>query len=112
MLRSLDRRVLARCCHALSDETRVKILGRLSAGERCVCELTAALTTAQPRLSFHLKTLKDAGLVNDRRDGRWVYYSINHEALAEVRALLKRVTAPMQGAPFQPGTRRALPVLT
>ncbi len=95
-LSSLDRRVLARCCHALSDETRVKILDRLSAGERCVCELTAALAAAQPRLSFHLKTLKDAGLVHDRRDGRWVYYSLNQEALAEMRRLVDHVSAPAQ----------------
>jgi ArsR family transcriptional regulator len=95
-LTSLDRRVVARCCHALSDETRVKILDRLSTGERCVCELTAALAAAQPRLSFHLKTLKDAGLINDRREGRWVYYSINQEALAEVHELLERLAAPVR----------------
>ncbi|MBI2073165.1 MAG: helix-turn-helix transcriptional regulator, partial [Gemmatimonadetes bacterium] len=79
-----DRRRLARCCHALSDETRLRILERLSAGERCVCELTAALGAGQSRLSFHLKTLRDAGLVRDRRDGRWMYYAIDPEAVAEV----------------------------
>jgi ArsR family transcriptional regulator len=97
-----ERKALARRCHALSDETRLKILDRLSGGERCVCELTAVLGAAQPRLSFHLKTLKDAGLVRDRPDGRWVYYSLNPEALAEARALLERLTA----AP-----RRPLPVV-
>ena len=48
----------------------------LRAGERCVCDLTAALDAGQSRLSFHLKTLKDAGLVQDRREGRWAYYSL------------------------------------
>src|SRR3990172_3090915 len=91
-----DRRRLARCCHALSDYTRLRILERLSAGERCVCELTAALGAGQSRLSFHLKTLKDAGLVRDRRDGRWMYYSVNPEALAEVGRLLGRVAAQPQ----------------
>jgi ArsR family transcriptional regulator, arsenate/arsenite/antimonite-responsive transcriptional repressor len=45
-------------------------------GERCVCDLTAALATGQSRLSFHLKALKDAGVVQDRRAGRWSYYSL------------------------------------
>lgn len=101
-LSSLDRRVLARCCHALSDQTRLQILDRLSAGERCVCELTAAVGAAQPRLSFHLKTLKDAALVNDRPEGRWVYYSIDPQGFSQMRALLQRLTAP---------ERRSLPVL-
>lgn len=88
-----ERRRLAQCCHALSDDTRVRILERLAAGERCVCELTAAVGAAQPRLSFHLKALKDAGLVRGRPDGRWTYYSVNREALADARALLERLTA-------------------
>ncbi len=89
-----DRQILATCCHALSDEMRLRILDRLSAGERCVCELTGALRAGQSRLSFHLKTLKDAGLVRDRPDGRWVYYSLNAEGLAEMQALLERLTTP------------------
>lgn len=67
---------LARVFHALSDETRLCILGMLRDGERCVCDLTEALVSGQSRLSFHLKTLKDAGLVQDRREGRWSYYSL------------------------------------
>jgi ArsR family transcriptional regulator len=67
--------------HALSDETRLQLLELLREGEQCVCDLTDALGAAQSRLSFHLKTLKDAGLVTDRREGRWVYYALNPEAL-------------------------------
>src|SRR5512143_1783593 len=67
---------LAQVFHALSDETRLCLIALLQPGERCVCELTDALGAAQSRLSFHLKTLKDAGLVQDRREGRWVYYSL------------------------------------
>ena len=74
----------ARLFHALSDGTRLSILQRLRFGERCVCDLTDALDAAQSRLSFHLKVLKDAGLVTDRRDGRWMYYTLNADALAEV----------------------------
>jgi ArsR family transcriptional regulator, arsenate/arsenite/antimonite-responsive transcriptional repressor len=85
----------ARLFHALSDETRLSILQRLRFGERCVCDLTDALDAAQSRLSFHLKVLKDAGLVTDRKDGRWMYYTLNTEALAEVSDVVEALaTAP------------------
>ena len=70
--------------HALSDETRLGILEMLRDGERCVCDLQGDLEAAQSRLSFHLKVLREAGLVTDRKEGRWSYYSIVPEALAEV----------------------------
>ncbi len=76
---SLSR--LARVFHALSDETRLCVVAMLRDGERCVCDLTAALGAGQSRLSFHLKTLKDAGVVQDRREGRWAYYSLVPGAL-------------------------------
>jgi ArsR family transcriptional regulator len=82
---------LARLFHALSDETRLRIVAKLLSGEQCVCYLADALDAGQSRLSFHLKTLKEAGLVNDRKDGRWVHYALNHEALSEIGALLDAV---------------------
>ena len=74
--------------HALSDETRLAIVQRLRGGERCVCDLTDLLDAAQSRLSFHMKVLKDAGLVTDRREGRWIHYSLNREAFSELQELL------------------------
>jgi ArsR family transcriptional regulator len=85
---SLDTTQAARWFHALSDETRLEIVERLIGGERCVCELTDLMDAAQSRLSFHLKTLKDADLVSDRREGRWVYYTLNRETLDEIETLL------------------------
>jgi len=73
---------------ALSDPLRLRILDRLRGGERCVCELTDALDAGQSLLSFHLKTLKDAGLVTDRRDGRWMHYALDVEALGEIDAFM------------------------
>ena len=70
--------------HALSDETRLRIIDLLRGGERCVCELTDALDAAQSRLSFHLKVLKDAKLVTDRREGRWAYYALDTEAFTQL----------------------------
>jgi ArsR family transcriptional regulator len=74
----------ARLFHALSDETRLEIVRMLRHGERCVCELTDALDAAQSRLSFHLRILKEAGLVTDRREGRWVYYALQASALSRM----------------------------
>ena len=75
---------LATVFHALSDETRLAIVKRLAGGERCVCDLQDLLDAAQSRLSYHLKTLKDAGLISDRKDGRWVHYSLVAGALESV----------------------------
>jgi len=74
----------ARWFHALADETRLQIIERLCGGEQCVCDLTDFLQTGQSRLSFHLKTLKEAGILLDRREGRWVYYSINPDVLDDM----------------------------
>ncbi len=74
--------------HALSDETRLEIIELLRRGERCVCELTDSLDAAQSRLSFHLRVLKDAGIVRDRKDGRWVYYELEPDVFEEMQALI------------------------
>ena len=84
-----DRHSASRVFHALSDETRLEIVSMLGDGERCVCELMSALDAAQSRLSFHLKVLKDAGIVLDRREGRWVYYSLNKESFDEATGFIK-----------------------
>src|SRR5687767_8792746 len=75
--------------HALSDPTRLELIQRLAGGEQCVCDLTDSFKTGQSRLSFHLKVLKDAGLVIDRREGRWVYYSLNRAGIEELEDLVK-----------------------
>src|SRR5688572_25361749 len=85
----------ARWFHALADPTRLRIVERLTGGELCVCDLTGALELGQSRLSFHLKTLKDAGVLRDRRQGRWVYYALNAEVLDEMGSLL----GSLAGAP-------------
>jgi len=86
--------------HALSDETRLEIMERLKDGAHCVCDLTDALKTGQSRLSFHLKVLKDAGLITDRPEGRWIYYSLNAEALEE----LEEVVQSLQGSRIRVGS--------
>ncbi len=67
---------LANIYHALSEVTRLRILKLLEHGELCVCDLVAALDMSQPKISFHIAALKSAGLITDRKQGRWIHYSI------------------------------------
>lgn len=64
---------------ALSDETRLRIIKLLEHGELCVCDIVAALDMIQPKVSFHLGVLKEAGLIRDRKQGRWIHYCIDDE---------------------------------
>ena len=88
--------------HAMSDETRLQLLELLRDGEQCVCDLMGALDAAQSRLSFHLKTLKDAGLVTDRKQGRWVYYSLNPEAFDGAAEFLSDLRPTQSGLRIAP----------
>jgi ArsR family transcriptional regulator len=84
-VRLKDPERTARWFRALGDETRLKILERLSEGEQCVCDLTDALEAGQSLTSHHLKTLKEAGLLQDRRQGRWIYYSLDPTVIEDVQ---------------------------
>jgi ArsR family transcriptional regulator len=66
---------------ALSDETRLRILKLLEGGDLCVCDIFSALDMVQPKVSFHLSVLKEAGLITDRKEGRWVHYRIDDSDL-------------------------------
>jgi len=101
---TLDDTTLLQRFQAVAEETRFEIVRRLADGERCVCELQDDLDAAQSRLSFHLKKLKEAGVVSDRRDGRWVYYSLVPEVLEEMRVFLGEVK-PGEG--WRPASRRS-----
>lgn len=79
---------MAELFHALADETRIEVVALLQGGEKCVCDLMSELDLAQSRLSWHLKTLSEAGIITGRREGRWIYYSLNAQAFLEARALL------------------------
>jgi ArsR family transcriptional regulator len=96
-LASVKSDSLGRRFHALADGTRLKIIGRLRDGEECVCNLTGPLDTQQSLLSFHLRTLKDAGLIHDRKQGRWVYYSLNLAALDQMIDALETLKKPRKG---------------
>ncbi len=84
----LSLRSASRAFQALADETRLKIIGLLADGELCVCDLAGALDVPQPLLSFHLKTLRDAGLARTRREGRWVHYSLDGDAFEDLKHVI------------------------
>lgn len=66
----------SRLFKALADETRLRILSLLNMREMCVCEIMVALDLTQPTASHHLGILENAGLIKDRKEGKWVFYSI------------------------------------
>lgn len=67
----------AKLFKALGDENRLRILSMLQSGERCACVLLEYIHLSQPTLSHHMKILCEAGLVTGRKEGKWVYYSLN-----------------------------------
>ncbi len=95
-----DLRRAATLFHALSNETRLSVLELLRANELCVCDVQDALDVAQSNLSFHLHVLKEAGLIADRREGRFIHYRIVPDSLKETHDLVVALHP----------TRRALPV--
>ena len=76
---------------ALGDENRLKILDMLRGGELCACKLLEELGIGQPTLSHHMKILCDAGIVNGRKEGKWMHYSICSESAEELSAMLHQL---------------------
>ena len=92
-----NRAVAAARFRALGDETRLRLLELLTAGERSVAALMEDTGLGQSLVSHHLRALRQAGLVRDRRDGRWVYYSIAESALTSTRLTLYELQPARDG---------------
>lgn len=82
---------LATLFKALGDETRLSIVKMLIGKELCVCDIIDAFNMSQPAISHHLKILKHAGMVNDSREGKWIYYSLNPQSLGMLEALISEL---------------------
>jgi ArsR family transcriptional regulator len=76
---------------ALSDRTRLRIMALLAQGEICVCEIHESLGIPQPTASRHLAYLRRSGIVQDRRQGLWVYYRLSEQADPVVRGVIGAV---------------------
>jgi len=75
-------------CKSLADDTRQKILVMLREGEKCVSDIAEAFPASQPTISHHLSVLRQHKLVNSRKDGKLVYYSINQDMIVECCGML------------------------
>jgi len=78
----------------LSDPNRLMIVDMLSCGELCACVILEKFNITQPTLSHHMKSLCDCKLVTGRKEGKWMYYSLNDETAQCLKAFLDEVTMP------------------
>ena len=81
---------IVRVFKAFYDENRLKILEQLRVGEKCACDLLDYLRVTQSTLSHHMKLLCDADIVKGRKEGKWVYYSLNFDGIKRVKKLLEQ----------------------
>ena len=82
---------LAPLFKAVADPMRLRLLSLIAChdgGESCVCDLTAAFDVTAPTISYHLKILREAGLISAERRGTWVYYRINPQVMARMSDVL------------------------
>jgi ArsR family transcriptional regulator len=79
---------------AIAEPTRARIVALLGHGEHCVCDVGETLALSPALVSHHLRALRDSGLLRERRAGRWVYYSLDLQALAALRTALDQLLIP------------------
>ena len=70
---------------SFSDPFRLEIIDLMMDGEVCVCDIMKLTNLSQSRISYHIKILKEAGLISDRQEGRWVYYKLDLEVLSDIK---------------------------
>jgi len=81
----------AKIFKALAHPLRLKIIKKLSSGEVCVCKLNEDVDFSQSNLSQHLRILKEAGIVNSRKEGMWMYYSIANSKILEIISMIEEL---------------------
>jgi ArsR family transcriptional regulator len=87
-----------RALQAVAEPNRARIVELLSHGEHCVCDVGGALELSTALVSHHLRVLREAELVGERRDGRWVYYALDAERLARLRTAVVALLTPSEAA--------------
>lgn len=87
----MNKMDVALICKALSDSNRLEIVQMLSESEKCGCKLLERFEITQPTLSHHMKTLVESGLVNDRKEGKWHYYSLNTESFEGFKQFIENL---------------------
>lgn len=90
---------------ALSDVNRLMIVDMLSCGELCACMILAKLDINQSTLSHHMKILCDSGLVNSRKDGKWMHYTLNGKVIADLKSFLDLICSHKENCICLTGNR-------
>lgn len=88
----MEKMEVAKICKALGDSNRLSIVQMLSDGEKCGCKLLEAFDITQPTLSHHMKILYACGLINDRKEGKWHYYSLNCATLCAYKKYIETLS--------------------
>ena len=83
-LKKIDSDHFIGIMESLSDPIRINILELMMGGEICVCDIVKLTGLSQSKISYHIKILKDSGLISDRQEGRWVYYKLDLEVLSDI----------------------------
>jgi ArsR family transcriptional regulator len=94
---AMDPGRLAKALKAIADEKRLLIIKLLGMRSMCVCELESLVELTQPALSHHLKILREAGVVTDTRQGKWIFYSLNQDSYTEMLNSLAALPMPATG---------------
>ena len=84
-LKRINSEQFVRIMESLSDPIRINILELMMNGEICVCDIVKVTGLSQSKISYHIKILKDSGLITDRQEGRWVYYKLDLEILSDIQ---------------------------
>ena len=93
----METDVTVKVLKALADENRLKIMRQLGQRSVCVCEMESLLSLSQPAVSHHLRILREAGLVTNMRQGKWIYYSLDRNRFVALLESL-HVLAPSSGS--------------
>ena len=108
----MDEQGLVQCLRALSDPTRLSVFDMLMEGVQCNCEIADRLGLSLSLISHHTRVLREAGLVRSERDpddARWIYYSVDREALAALKEAIGHLLDPDRIRPRQPVCRPRQP---
>lgn len=92
----LDYAELAQVLKVMADSKRLQIIDMLSCGELCACHLLTYFQISQPTLSHHMKLLQQAGLVQSRKEGKWVHYRLEMGRWQEIEVALGQIARPKE----------------
>ena len=84
-LKKIDSDQFIGIMESLSEPIRINILELMMGGEICVCDIVKVTGLSQSKISYHIKILKESGLISDRQEGRWVYYKLDLEVLSDIK---------------------------